>query len=148
MTPLTHPYPHTLFLLLTLGETISFTLWQKYDIAVGDITIRYNRSLYVDFTLPYTESGIAMVVPVKESINKNAWIFLKPLTPDMWFGTIMLFIYTWIVIWLLELLGNKDVHGPIPRQLAIMIYFSLFEESWVHLPHYPFSLKKLNRYVA
>jgi len=65
---------------------------KKYDIAVGDITIRYNRSLYVDFTLPYTESGIAMVVPVKESINKNAWIFLKPLTPDMWFGTIMLFI--------------------------------------------------------
>ena len=47
--------------------------------------------MHVDFTLPYTESGIAMVVPVKESINKNAWIFLKPLTPDMWFGTIMLF---------------------------------------------------------
>ncbi|KAJ1278896.1 hypothetical protein BS78_04G114000 [Paspalum vaginatum] len=101
---------------------------KKYDIAVGDITIRYNRSLYVDFTLPYTESGIAMVVPVKES-NKNAWIFLKPLTPGMWFGTIVLFIYTGIVIWLLELLGNnKNVHGPIPRQLATMLYFSLFEE--------------------
>ncbi|PVH65971.1 hypothetical protein PAHAL_1G114500 [Panicum hallii] len=100
----------------------------KYDIAVVDITIRYNRSLNVDFTLPYTESGTAMVVPVKESINKNAWIFLKPLTPGMWFGTIMLFIYTGIVIWLLELLGNKNVHGPIPRQLATMIYFSLIEE--------------------
>ncbi|PUZ74981.1 hypothetical protein GQ55_1G110300 [Panicum hallii var. hallii] len=101
---------------------------KKYDIAVVGITIRYNRSLYVNFTLPYTESGIAMVVPVKESINKNAWIFLKPLTPGMWFGTIMLFIYTGTVIWLLELLGNKNVHGPIPRQLATMIYFSLFEE--------------------
>ncbi|KAL6846534.1 hypothetical protein ACP4OV_023982 [Aristida adscensionis] len=102
---------------------------KKYDIAVGDITIRYNRSLYVDFTLPYTESGIAMVVPVKESINKNTWIFLKPLTPGMWFGTIILFIYTGIVIWLLELLGNnKKLHGPIPRQLATMIYFSLFKE--------------------
>ena len=132
-----------------LVKQFSFTPWQKYDIAVGDITIRYNRSLHVDFTLPYTESGIAMVVPVKESVDKNAWIFLKPLTPGMWFGTIILFIYTGIVIWLLELLGNnKNVHGPIPRQLATMIYFSLFEESWVHLPHYPFSLKKLNRYVA
>ena len=94
------------------------------------MTIRYNRSLYVDFTLPYPESGIAMVVPVKESVDKNAWIFLKPLTPGMWFGTIILFIYTGIVIWLLELLGNnKSVHGPIPQQLATMIYFSLFEES-------------------
>ncbi|CAL5058981.1 unnamed protein product [Urochloa decumbens] len=102
---------------------------EKYDIAVGDITIRYNRSLHVDFTLPYTESGIAMIVPVKESVDKNAWIFLKPLTPGMWFGTIILFIYTGIVIWLLELLGNnKNVSDPIPQQLATMIYFSLFEE--------------------
>ncbi|CAL5081553.1 unnamed protein product [Urochloa decumbens] len=102
---------------------------KNYDIAVGDVTIRYNRSLYVDFTLPYTESGIAMVVPAKESINKNTWIFLKPLSPGMWFGTIILFIYTGIVIWLLEFLGNnKNVHGPIPRQIATVIYFSLFEE--------------------
>lgn len=86
--------------------------------------------MYVDFTQPYTESGIAMVVPVRESINKNTWIFLKPLTPGMWIGTIILFIYTGIVIWLLELLGNnKAIHGPVPRQLATMIYFSLFEES-------------------
>ncbi|KFK33019.1 hypothetical protein AALP_AA6G319900 [Arabis alpina] len=30
----------------------------KYDAAVGDITVTSNRSLYVDFTLPYTEMGI------------------------------------------------------------------------------------------
>ncbi|KQK16906.2 hypothetical protein BRADI_1g31350v3 [Brachypodium distachyon] len=31
---------------------------QKYDIAVADTTIRCNRSLFVDFTVPYTESGV------------------------------------------------------------------------------------------
>ncbi|TVU24228.1 hypothetical protein EJB05_26649, partial [Eragrostis curvula] len=102
---------------------------KKYDIAVGDITIRYNRSLYVDFTLPYTESGIAMVVPVKESMNKDTWIFLKPMTPGLLFGTIVLFIYTGIVIWLLELLGNnKNIHRPVPQQIATMTFFVLFEE--------------------
>jgi ionotropic glutamate receptor len=81
-------------------------------------------------SLSHTQSGIAMVVPVRESISKNTWIFLKPLTPGMWIGTIILFIYTGIVIWFLELLGNnKNIHGPVPRQLATMIYFSLFEES-------------------
>ncbi|URE08206.1 hypothetical protein MUK42_04415 [Musa troglodytarum] len=35
---------------------------QKYDAVVGDVTIRANRSLYVDFTLPFTESGVSMVV--------------------------------------------------------------------------------------
>ncbi|RLM86525.1 hypothetical protein C2845_PM04G12580 [Panicum miliaceum] len=84
---------------------------QRYDIAIGDITIRYNRTLYVDFTIPYTESGVAMIVPVKEKVNNNMWIFSKPLSKGMWFGSIMFFIYTGIVVWLLERLnGNGYLH--------------------------------------
>ncbi|CAD6219170.1 unnamed protein product [Miscanthus lutarioriparius] len=133
--PYALPYEYVVFNIAknsssSYDDFVNQVYLKKYDIAVGDITIRYNRSLYVDFTQPYTESGIAMVVPVRESINKNTWIFLKPLTPGMWIGTIILFIYTGIVIWLLELLGNnKAIHGPVPRQLATMIYFSLFEEN-------------------
>ncbi|ANM71036.1 glutamate receptor 1.3 [Arabidopsis thaliana] len=37
----------------------------KYDAAVGDITITSNRSTYVDFTLPFTEMGLG-IVAVKE----------------------------------------------------------------------------------
>ncbi|CAN6167021.1 unnamed protein product [Urochloa humidicola] len=100
-----------------------------YDIVIGDITIRYNRTFYADFTVPYTESGIAMVVPVRDSVNKNTWIFFKPLTPGMWLGSIVFFIYTGVVVLSLEFLGNnKNVRGPIPRQLGIMIFFPLFEE--------------------
>lgn len=103
---------------------------QKYDIAIGDITIRYNRTLYVDFTIPYTESGVAMIVPVKDN-NNNMWIFLKPLSSGMWFGSIILFIYTGAVVWLLEHLnGNGHVHGPFSlKQLGILMFFSIFEES-------------------
>ena len=102
---------------------------QKYDIAIGDITIRYKRSSYVDFSLPYTESGVAMIVPVRESINMTTWIFLKPLTPGMWFGSIILYIYTGVVVWLLEFLGNsKTALSQIPTQM-VMIYYSLFVES-------------------
>ncbi|KAF8657764.1 hypothetical protein HU200_059924 [Digitaria exilis] len=103
-----------------------------YDIVIGDITIRYNRTFYADFTVPYTESGIAMVVPVRDSVNKNTWIFLKPLTPSMWFGSVVFFIYTGLVVLSLEFLGNnKNVRGPIPRTLGIMIFFSIFEERLV-----------------
>ncbi|KAF7058971.1 hypothetical protein CFC21_065934 [Triticum aestivum] len=103
---------------------------QKYDIAVGDITVRYNRSLYVDFTVPYTESGVGMIVPVKENMIKNMWIFLKPLSTGMWFGSIIFFIYTGVVAWLLEYLnGNQHVHGPFSlKQVGITMFFSIFEE--------------------
>ncbi|XP_044392690.1 glutamate receptor 2.8-like [Triticum aestivum] len=84
---------------------------QEYDIAVADITIRYNRSLYVDFTVPYTESGVGMIVPVKENVMKDVWLFLKPLSTEMWIGSIILFMYTGVVVWLLEYLnGNEHVH--------------------------------------
>ncbi|KFK26014.1 hypothetical protein AALP_AA8G191700 [Arabis alpina] len=39
----------------------------KYDAAVGDITISPNRSMYVDFTMPFTEMGLGIVAP-KERI--------------------------------------------------------------------------------
>ncbi|XP_037434542.1 glutamate receptor 2.8-like [Triticum dicoccoides] len=100
-----------------------------YQVAVADITIRYNRTSYADFTLPYTESGIAMIVPVKDGTTKDTWIFLKPLTTDLWFGSIVFFIFTGAVIWLLERrIDNTELTGSISRQLGIAIYFPFFAD--------------------
>ncbi|KAI4966710.1 hypothetical protein ZWY2020_037039 [Hordeum vulgare] len=94
-----------------------------------DITIRYNRTSYADFTLPYTESGIAMIVPVKDGTTKDTWIFLKPLTTDLWFGSIVFFIFTGAAIWLLERrIDNTELTGSISRQLGIAIYFPFFAD--------------------
>ncbi|MBA0873199.1 hypothetical protein Goshw_029071 [Gossypium schwendimanii] len=57
---------------------------QKFDAAVGDITILANRSQYVDFTLPYLQSDVSMVVKIKEDDRNNMLIFLKPLSWDLW----------------------------------------------------------------
>uniref|UniRef100_J3MXP1 Ionotropic glutamate receptor C-terminal domain-containing protein n=1 Tax=Oryza brachyantha TaxID=4533 RepID=J3MXP1_ORYBR len=102
---------------------------KKYDVAIGDITIRYSRMAYVDFTVPYTESGVAMIVPSKGIVDKT-WIFLQPLSRNLWFATIIMFVYTGSVVWLLELLGKKrNVREPIPRKIGIVIFFSLFGDS-------------------
>ncbi|PNT64642.1 hypothetical protein BRADI_4g30810v3 [Brachypodium distachyon] len=133
--PYALPYEYVIFSTKNDGSSEDYNDFvyqvylEMYDIVIGDITIRYNRTFYVDFTLPYTESGIAMVVPVRDNINKNTWIFLKPLAPGMWFGSIVFFIYTGVVVLVLEFLGNnKNVRGPIPKQLGIVMFFSIFEE--------------------
>ncbi|XP_040364690.1 glutamate receptor 2.9-like [Rosa chinensis] len=60
----------------TYNDLVYQVFLGNYDAAVGDITIRANRSLYVDFTLPYTESGISMIVPIKDKNDaKNTWVF-------------------------------------------------------------------------
>ncbi|RWR84268.1 glutamate receptor 2.8-like protein [Cinnamomum micranthum f. kanehirae] len=38
---------------------------KKYDAVLADTTIIANRSFYADFTQPYAESGISMIVPVQ-----------------------------------------------------------------------------------
>ena len=46
---------------------------------VGDVAILYNRSLYVDYTLPFIESGVSVVVPIEGHNIENAWFFLETL---------------------------------------------------------------------
>ncbi|XP_040374627.1 glutamate receptor 2.7-like [Rosa chinensis] len=96
----------------------------KYDAVVGDTTIVANRSLYVDFMLPYTESGVSMMVLTEDSERNSLWIFLKPLSLDLWLTTGVAFIFTGFVIWLLEHRENTEFRGPPQQQLGMIFWFS------------------------
>ncbi|TQD85475.1 hypothetical protein C1H46_028942 [Malus baccata] len=105
----------------------------NYDAVVGDITIRANRSLYVDFTLPYTEAGVSMVVPVKGNNGaKNTWVFLKPLTWDLWVTSCCFFIFIGFVVWFLEHPKNKDFQGHPHHQIGTSFWFSFSTMFFVH----------------
>lgn len=96
---------------------------QKYDVVVGDITVIANRSQYVDFTLPYTESGVSMIVPVKDQSRKNAWTFAEPLSTSLWIASGVFFIFTGIVVWILEHRVNVEFRGPPSNQIGTIFYF-------------------------
>ncbi|KAL0436669.1 UNVERIFIED_CONTAM: Glutamate receptor 1.2 [Sesamum radiatum] len=68
---------------------------QGYDGAVADITINANRSQYVDFSLPYTDLGVAVVA---KSDVKDPWFFLRPLRPELWIISGCLFVLTGFVV--------------------------------------------------
>ncbi|KAM5553990.1 glutamate receptor 2.9-like [Rosa sericea] len=105
---------------------------QKYDAVVGDTTIIANRSLYVDFTLPYTESGVSMIVLTEDSERNSLWIFLKPLSLDLWLTTGAAFIFTGFVIWLLEHRENTEFRGPPQQQLGMIFWFSFSTLVFAH----------------
>ncbi|KAL3744058.1 hypothetical protein ACJRO7_013328 [Eucalyptus globulus] len=97
---------------------------QKYDAAVGDITITANRSSYVDFTMTFTETGVAMIVPIETSRSTNMWIFFKPLTVDLWLVIGAFFVFTGFVVWTIEHNDNDEFKGPLARQIGIVMWFS------------------------
>ncbi|XP_054793523.1 glutamate receptor 2.7-like isoform X2 [Prosopis cineraria] len=114
------------------NEMISQVYSGNFDAVVGDVTIIANRSNYVDFTLPYTESGVTMVVPVKDKRKKNAWAFLKPLTWDLWVTIACSFVFIGFVVWVLEHRINEHFRGPPSHQIGTSLCFSFSTMVFAH----------------
>ncbi|KAK6159128.1 hypothetical protein DH2020_006442 [Rehmannia glutinosa] len=73
---------------------------QEFDMVVGDTTIWAPRAIDVDFSLPYSESGVVLVVKNKKPFDM--WIFIKPLRWDLWLAIIVACILMGIVLRILE----------------------------------------------
>ncbi|KAJ7958446.1 Glutamate receptor [Quillaja saponaria] len=116
-----------------------------FDAVVGDTTIIANRSQYVDFTLPYTEAGVSMIVPVKDNRRKKAWVFLKPLTLDLWVTSACSFGFIRFVVWVLEHRINEVFRGPPSHQIGASFWFSF---STLVFAHRERGLSNLARFVV
>lgn len=85
---------------------------KNYDVVVGDTTILADRASYVDFTLPYTESGASIVVKVNH--QRDIWCFLKPLTWDLLVTAAASSIVLGLVVWISE-------HGTL-KEKAVALF--------------------------
>ncbi|CAK9183818.1 unnamed protein product [Ilex paraguariensis] len=103
----------------------------KFDAAVGDITIVTNRTKIVDFTQPYMESGLVIVAPVKQ-IKSSPWAFLKPFTWEMWCVTGAFFLFVGAVVWILEHRTNQEFRGTPRQQLVTIFWFSFSTMFFAH----------------
>ncbi|XP_078150470.1 glutamate receptor 2.7-like [Carex rostrata] len=111
---------------LTYNDLVYQVYLGKYDIVIGDITIRHNRTRYADFSMPYTDSGVAMIVPIKQAENKNKFIFLQPLSCGLWLGSFAYLIYTGITILILEPKIRAPLKRSISKHIGTIVQLSLF----------------------
>ncbi|XP_078150615.1 glutamate receptor 2.7-like [Carex rostrata] len=105
---------------------------KKYDAVVGDITILANRSMYADFTLPYTESGVRMLAPIKDVNKKSPWTFSEPWTPALWLTTGAFVFLTGITVWLIEHRVNMEFRGNRAYQMGSILYFAFSTLVFAH----------------
>ncbi|XP_073279779.1 glutamate receptor 3.4-like isoform X2 [Primulina huaijiensis] len=115
----------------------------RYDTAVGDVTITTNRTRIVDFTQPYMESGLVVVAPVKEN-KSNPWAFLLPFSWQMWAVTGIFFLFVGSVVWILEHRMNAEFRGT-PRQQVVTVFW--FSFSTMFFSHRENTVSTLGRLV-
>ncbi|KAI5344601.1 hypothetical protein L3X38_012478 [Prunus dulcis] len=62
------------------------------------------------------------LVPKEE---ETMWIFLKPLSADLWITSAGFFILTGFVVWLIEKPINQEFQGSPSQQIGTIFWFSL-----------------------
>lgn len=98
---------------------------------VGDITILADRSNNVTFTLPYTEAGVSLIVPIKDE-RKSAWIFMRPLEKELWITVGVFFVYTGFAVWVFEHRVNEEFRGAPYKQVGMLLWFSFSTIVYAH----------------
>ncbi|CAL8120258.1 unnamed protein product [Prunus armeniaca] len=116
----------------TYNELVYQVHLQKFDAVVGDTTITWNKSLYVDFTVPFTDLGMGTLVPKEE---ETMWIFLKPLSADLWITSAGFFILTGFVVWIIEKPVNQEFQGSPSQQIGTIFWFSFSTLVFAHSKH-------------
>uniref|UniRef100_A0A8C2H9N8 Glutamate receptor n=1 Tax=Cyprinus carpio TaxID=7962 RepID=A0A8C2H9N8_CYPCA len=101
-----------------VGEVV----YKKAVMAVGSLTINEERSEAIDFSVPFVETGISVMVSRSNgTVSPSA--FLEPFSASVWVMMfVMLLIVTAIAVFLFEFISplgfnrnlaqGKDPHGP------------------------------------
>ena len=72
------------------------------DIAIADLTINEQRSKVVDFTHPFMDAGMGVLVKVARR-DKNNWTgFMDPFAATLWIAIVICINTVLIFMWLLE----------------------------------------------
>ncbi|KAM3748285.1 hypothetical protein ACB098_05G096700 [Castanea mollissima] len=114
----------------TYNDLVYHVFNKTYDAVIGDVTILADRLQHVDFTLPYAESGLTMIVPTKP--EGSLLMFTKPFTRDMWLVTAAIMIYTMLIVWFLERQSNPEFSGPWKNQLSTALWFTFSSLFFAH----------------
>ncbi|PNT39670.2 hypothetical protein POPTR_004G052500v4 [Populus trichocarpa] len=114
----------------TYDDLVDHVYNKTYDAIVGDVTILASRAEKVEFTQPYAESGLSMIVPAK--YKESAWMFMKPFTKEMWLVTGAVLIYTMFIVWFLEHHTNPEFNGPWKNQIGTALWFTFSSLYFAH----------------
>lgn len=69
--------------------------------------------------MPYAEGGVACIVPIEYEDVNDVFTFLQPLSKEMWLTTIVLYISTATVTWILAKKAVQSSRDSISQHLGM-----------------------------
>ncbi|MCD7461541.1 hypothetical protein HAX54_046397 [Datura stramonium] len=110
----------------TYDEMVEGVSNKSLDAAVGDTEIMPDRYEYAEFSQPYIDSGLVMVVTERPRLKKAHFIVIKAFKLKLWILLAVMSMSTGVVIWLNEYVNdNPDFSGSFPQLIGSMLWFSV-----------------------
>ncbi|KAL6133838.1 hypothetical protein ACLB2K_066071 [Fragaria x ananassa] len=120
---LNYPLPYEFqYLEGSYDEDVELVHNKTLDAVIGDITITADRFSVVEYTQPYIESPLVLIVPGKA--EDLEWMLVKPFSGKMWTASGGILAYTIFIIWFLERSVNPKFSGPLKNQIGRAIWFT------------------------
>lgn len=105
----------------TYDDLVQGIYLKKYDAAIGDIAITTKRLDHAEFTHPYSEAGLVMIVPTRKDTRNKALLFTKPFTVTMWILIAVVTAYNGFVVWFIERNHCPEHEGSMFDQAGAML---------------------------
>ncbi|XP_069947297.1 glutamate receptor ionotropic, kainate 2 isoform X3 [Cherax quadricarinatus] len=93
-----------------IGELLD----QKADLAIGDLTITYEREQVVDFTMPWMNLGITILYRKPTKKPPNLFSFLSPLSLDVWLYMATAYLAISLLLFVLARFSPYEWSNPHP----------------------------------
>ncbi|PHU20802.1 hypothetical protein BC332_11953 [Capsicum chinense] len=110
----------------TYDEMVEGVSNKTLDAGVGDTEIMPDRYEVAEFSQPYIDSGLVMVVTERPRLKKAHFIVIKAFKLKLWILLAVMSLSTGAVIWLNEYVNdNPDFSGTFPQLIGSMLWFSV-----------------------
>ncbi|KAL2458954.1 Glutamate receptor 2.7 [Forsythia ovata] len=110
----------------TYDEMLVAVYNKRLDAAVADMTILDDRYDYADFSQPYMDCQIVMVVTAKEDSKKQRFIVVMAFEWKLWVVMAALSLSTGAIIYLNEHVNDNPEFGvSFPQIIGSMLWFSV-----------------------
>ncbi|CAA2970198.1 glutamate receptor -like isoform X1 [Olea europaea subsp. europaea] len=117
----------------TYDELVIAVYNKTLDAAVGDMNILENRYRYADFSLPYLDNQVVMVVPAHKDLKRQGFIVVEAFEWKLWAVLAALSQCTAAIIYFNEKVnGNTEFADSFPEMIGSILWLSITVLSFAH----------------
>ncbi|KAF6017885.1 hypothetical protein EB796_023824 [Bugula neritina] len=115
---------------------IGMLMSNQADLAVGDVTINYERSSVIDFTKPFMNLGISILFKKPDEDPPKLFSFLEPLDNNIWMCMIGAYACVSLFLFIVARFSPYEWKNPHPCNLesdTVENDFTLLNSFWFNI---------------